>query len=319
MKTTKRKIGIIGFGNWVIEAYLPTLKKLDNSIIKSVACRSTLTMKKAELLVPKECFITNDYKLLLQNEEIDLIILSVQDEYHGEIMKEIIKSGKDCIFEMPISNNYESSKKIIERMNKNNKYFPNLELSYLPIIEYLNKLIINKEYGNLLNIDLNLDASWGPVDGKIKSVFSISPWYIDTLNKITGKIPKRVLTIGEKRPQNYSQSRAKIILDYKDHWGQWTFNLESKKELSVEVTLLFSDAEITANLFTSSIEIRSKKQKEKKINVDFKKPVIGWPGMIEFMEFVFSTKDFSNANTNTLLKISKSLEDSLYSNDWIEV
>ncbi|MAR37342.1 MAG: hypothetical protein CL715_03170 [Chloroflexi bacterium] len=61
MKTTKRKIGIIGFGNWVIHAYLPTLKKLDTSIIKSVACRSSLTIQKAELLVPKECFITNDW------------------------------------------------------------------------------------------------------------------------------------------------------------------------------------------------------------------------------------------------------------------
>ena len=61
MKTTKRKIGIIGFGNCVIHAYLPTLKKLDTSIIKSVACHSSLTMKKTELLVPKECFITNDW------------------------------------------------------------------------------------------------------------------------------------------------------------------------------------------------------------------------------------------------------------------
>ena len=61
MKTTKRKIGIIGFGNWVIHAYLTTLKKLDTSIIKSVACRSSLTLKKTESLVPKECFITNDW------------------------------------------------------------------------------------------------------------------------------------------------------------------------------------------------------------------------------------------------------------------
>jgi len=61
MKTTKRKIGIIEFGKWGINAYLPTLKKLDTSIIKSVACRSSLTMKKTELLVPKECFIINDW------------------------------------------------------------------------------------------------------------------------------------------------------------------------------------------------------------------------------------------------------------------
>ncbi len=61
MKTTKRKIGIIGFGNCVIQTYLPILKELDTSIIKSVACRSSLTLKKTESLVPKECFITNDW------------------------------------------------------------------------------------------------------------------------------------------------------------------------------------------------------------------------------------------------------------------
>ena len=61
-----------------------------------------------------------------------------------------------------------------------------------------------KSLGNLLNIHMVMNApNWGPTPNLTKSVYSISPWYIDPLNKISGNLPTRVLSIGEKSPKSF--------------------------------------------------------------------------------------------------------------------
>ena len=158
--------------------------------------------------------------------------MSVPDELHELILKDIINSKKNCIFEMPLSENINSSNELIDLMDKSQSFFiPNLEVSYLPIIKKLIDFRNDKSLGNLLNINMVMNApKWGPTPNLTKSVYSISPWYIDPLNKISGNLPTRVLSIGEKFPKSFSESRANIILDYSTHWASWNFNMESSKE-----------------------------------------------------------------------------------------
>ena len=55
------------------------------------------------------------------------------------------------------------------------------------------------------------------IETSIKTIYSISPWYIDVLNKILGVTPKRVLSVGEKNPTYESESKGFTILDYDDY------------------------------------------------------------------------------------------------------
>ena len=74
----------------------------------------------------------------------DLIILSVPDNIHGKILDQIISKDIDCIFEMPISNNNKEAEAIINKISSNNNiYIPNLEMSYLPVVDYLRDTFSN--------------------------------------------------------------------------------------------------------------------------------------------------------------------------------
>ena len=244
-----------------------------------------------------DCFYTNDYKKLLNKPDIDLVILCVPDELHEKIMKDIINSKKNCIFEMPLSENISSSKELITLMDKSENFFiPNLETSQLPIIKKLSDFKNEKSLGNLLNIHMVMNApNWGPTPNLTKSVYSISPWYIDPLNKISGNLPTRVLSIGEKSPKSFSESRANIILDYKTHWASW-------------------NTEKITDLINSEITIYKNEKKLPKIKVESI-----WPGMKYFLSYVENTDNFNNQTTKDLMNISHALQLSNNSNNWQSV
>ena len=175
-----QNIGLIGFGSWIESAYLPLLNSKTNAI-KAIAARTENTLIKAKKILGNDSFFTNEYKNLLYKPDIDLVILCVPDELHEKIMKDIINSKKNCIFEMPLSENINSSKELITLMDKSENFFiPNLETSQLPIIKKLSDFKNEKSLGNLLNIHMVMNApNWGPTPNLTKSVYSISPWYID--------------------------------------------------------------------------------------------------------------------------------------------
>jgi len=311
-----QNIGLIGFGSWIESAYLPILNSKNNAI-KAISSKTEKTLLKAKEILGNDCFYTNDYKKLLNRVDIDLIILSVPDELHESIMKDIIASKKNCIFEMPLSENINSAKELIIQMDKSEKSFiPNLEVSYLPIIKKLSDFKNDKSLGNLLNIHMEMNApKWGPTNNLTKSVYSISPWYIDPLNKISGSIPTRVLTIGEKFPKNFSESRANILLDYKTHWANWNFNIESSKKWEVIVTMTFENSEIIADLINSEIYIYKDEKKLQKIKMKNNL----WPGMHDFLTYVENTDHFTNKTTKDLMNISYALQESHITNNWKSV
>ena len=156
--------------------------------------------------------------------------------------------------------------------------------------------------------------NWGPTPNLTKSVYSISPWYIDPLNKISGNLPTRVLSIGEKSPKSFSESRANIILDYNTHWASWNFNIESSKEWEVIITMTFENSEIITDLVNSEITIFKNEKKLPKIKVESI-----WPGMKHFLSYVENTDNFNNQTTKDLMNISHALQLSNNSNNWQSV
>ena len=230
-----KKIGFIGFGKWVKNAYLPFIQKLEDAEISYVCARSESTILEAQKIIGDQCKYTRNYNELLEDSELDLVILSVPDEMHGQIMNDILSKNIDCIFEMPIAEKKIISEKLIAiTKSKKNLIVPNLEFSHLPIISKLNNYVINKSFGELSRVNLKLlSPGWGPIETSIKTIYSISPWYIDVLNKILGVTPKRVLSVGEKNPTYESESKGFTILDYDDYWGFWDYDIESSEKLSV--------------------------------------------------------------------------------------
>ena len=109
---TYEKIGLIGFGSWVKEAYLPFINNLDTGRVTHISTRSQNSLNNAKLSFGDDAKYTLDYKSLLNDKDLDLIILSVPDEIHGDLLSDVLSVDVDCIFEMPLTLKQDDSKKI---------------------------------------------------------------------------------------------------------------------------------------------------------------------------------------------------------------
>jgi len=311
---TYEKIGLIGFGKWVKDAYLPFLKNLNESKVEHISTRTQKSLDNAKSIFGNSPKYSLDYKHLINDKEIDLIILSVPDDIHGDLLSDILSKDVDCIFEMPLTGNKENSENIISKIkNQNNLIIPNLEMSYLPIVDYLRKIIHEGSYGKLLNAKFKLSANWWPGFG----IYASSSWYIDVLNKIFDETPVRVLSKVEKKSKFPTESKGIAVLDYEKFIAEWEFDMESTEGLSVILDLFFEEKNMKVNLMTSEIISANNKK------IEFFEPYHGWPGMNEFLQSVFYSDNKEKikyfAEIESLQKISNALELSMSTNQWVKL
>ena len=308
---TYKKIGIIGFGSWVKNAYLPVLSEIENLNISHVSTKTEKSLVTAKTLINNtDCKFSLDYMRLIDDKQLDLIIISVPDSSHGKIISDVLSRDIDCIFEMPLSMENSESKKIISKMShKSNIYIPNLEMSHLPIISYLGKMFETNKFGNLEKAKLKLSANWWPGF----SIYTASPWYIDVFNKIFKIAPKRVTSSGVTKSKFPTESKGSAILDYGDFFAEWEFDMETQTELSVILDLYFEKETVQVDLMKS--EIKSDNNKK----ISFFEPHYGWPGMKEFiLNTMFEKQDRLQhiEDINILQNISNGLKLSVNTKDW---
>ena len=80
-----KKIGFIGFGKWVKNAYLPFIQKLEDSEISYVCARSESTILEAQKIIGDQSKYTLDYNELLEDSEFE-ISLYTKDSLMGEVV-----------------------------------------------------------------------------------------------------------------------------------------------------------------------------------------------------------------------------------------
>lgn len=112
----KGVLGIVGAGNFTSAMILPSLKKL-NANIKIIASSGGLsgtTMAKKYSISNS----TTDYKTILQDENVDLVLITTRHSTHASMVIETLESGKHVFVEKPLALNGEQLDQIIEAHNK---------------------------------------------------------------------------------------------------------------------------------------------------------------------------------------------------------
>jgi predicted dehydrogenase len=106
-------VGLIGGGNFAKGTILPNLKRLDKVNIKAVA---TATGKSAQAIAKKYgCeYATTDYRKILDDETIDLVIVATRHNLHAPIAVEALRRNKNVHVEKPLALNIEELKAVIE-------------------------------------------------------------------------------------------------------------------------------------------------------------------------------------------------------------
>jgi len=158
-------VAIVG-SNFGLRGYLPAINKIRGLNIKIICSRNKnkIPFKKIENFEHE----TNWKNIFKKN--IDLIILAVPPKLQEQIILYNLKYKKKIIFEKPISSNYLTSKKIVEKL-KINKIKSDINLTYLnhPLFQKTKKLIDNKSLGKVINYNVYWDFVSSDFNNKIKS------------------------------------------------------------------------------------------------------------------------------------------------------
>jgi polar amino acid transport system substrate-binding protein len=106
-------IGLIGIGAFMKGTILPELKKMDGIKIKAVCDSRGLESKKTGLDLGAE-YTTSDYRKIIEDKGIDLIICTTRHSSHALIVREALIAGKNVYVEKPLALDEKDLREVIK-------------------------------------------------------------------------------------------------------------------------------------------------------------------------------------------------------------
>ena len=278
------RVGIIGFGSWAINAYLPAIVKNRGIEVAAAAGRSDSTQNAARASLGQNALITSDFQKLLDPGVVDAVMIAVTEDQHAVTIGAALASGLPVFYEPPLSNRRDQLHVEIERLTSARQItHADLELSYLPIVDQAATLISTGVIGMPHGASVTMTSGWGPVPGSdVSLACQLIPWYLDPLNRVLGQTPKRVLVQDGAGVTGRMQSQTLVQLDYEGVWATFAANIQSVGELGAHITVHGSDGDLEVDLFRGELRIRSRQAPEwRSESHPAEQPHAGWPGMHE--------------------------------------
>lgn len=107
-------VGVIGAGNFALGVHLPNLKKLkDKFHIRAIVSSKGLKAKQTAEQYGAN-YASTDYKEVLNDKDINLVMICTRHGNHGALTLEALKAGKNVFVEKPLAITNEELKKIEE-------------------------------------------------------------------------------------------------------------------------------------------------------------------------------------------------------------
>ncbi|MDB4093363.1 bi-domain-containing oxidoreductase [Flavobacteriaceae bacterium] len=157
----KAVLGIIGAGNFTSSTLLPNLDKNQGNIkyiASSGGLSSTIMAKKHNIANS-----TTNYKEILQDEQVDLVLVTTQHHMHANMTIEAIKTGKSVFVEKPLALNHKELDEIIELYNLNEVNITvGFNRRFAPLAKKMKKVLGNST--NPINIIATMNAGFVPKD-----------------------------------------------------------------------------------------------------------------------------------------------------------
>ncbi|PKO98518.1 MAG: dehydrogenase [Bacteroidetes bacterium HGW-Bacteroidetes-8] len=211
--------GIIGAGNFTSATVLPRLKKIGVPV-KYIASAGGLTAKS----LAKKAGIANatsDYRVILEDEEVDSVIITTRHNLHAKMVIESLSAGKHVFVEKPLCLNIAELEEIISTKDKNpglqlvvgfNRRFAPLALEMKRLIGSGPKNIVATMNAGFIPKDIwvhNLEVGGGRIIGE-------ACHFIDLCSFLTGSKVRSVCmnSLGVNPKEN--TDNASILLKYDD-------------------------------------------------------------------------------------------------------
>lgn len=150
-------VGIIGIGNFTKSYHLPNLRKLKQYNIMALCSNTGYKLKQIGRKYNVD-YITTDYHKLIDDENIDLILISTRHDSHAEISIESLKNDKHTFVEKPVAILEQDVKKVIESAkNSNGQLFIGFNRRFAPFTKRIKKKINNIPGPKIINYTIRSD------------------------------------------------------------------------------------------------------------------------------------------------------------------
>ncbi len=114
----KINVGIIGAGGFAKGMHLPNLRKLSNIYNIYAVCSKTGGNAQSVGEQYSSCYTTTDYKELLKDSKINMVIISTRHNLHASIAIDAVKAGKAVLLEKPMALNKDELDKLVSVLEK---------------------------------------------------------------------------------------------------------------------------------------------------------------------------------------------------------
>ncbi|WP_165233089.1 Gfo/Idh/MocA family protein [Aquisphaera insulae] len=95
--------------------------------------------------------ITKDYRKLLENKDIDLVLIATPDHWHAKMSIDAMEAGKDVYCEKPMTHTIEEARKVAETVKKTGKVFTvGVQSTADPRFRMANSMIVDGKIGKVL-------------------------------------------------------------------------------------------------------------------------------------------------------------------------
>ena len=278
------RIGLIGYGSWTRMAYVPALRRDGRAKIVSAAAPSAATQQRIRAELGGDVAVFDSAAALLNGPQVDAVFAAVSDAAHEEAIGAALDAGAPLFYEPPLASRRDRIRPMVDRLLAAPQVcHADLEIGFIPaFVEAVNR-VRDGVLGPLRSACVRLQSNWGADAGADLSTLNhIAPWYVDTLDRIVGATPSRVLLLERGELPGRAQRRCQGIYDYDGVWGTVHVNLGSVVELETTVEVNGDDGDLVVDLFAGELRQRTRAQSDWTVaRVPESRPRAGWPGMNE--------------------------------------
>jgi predicted dehydrogenase/threonine dehydrogenase-like Zn-dependent dehydrogenase len=270
----KIRVGMIGAGNFTRATIIPNMKKTGNFDFRALATTGGITTAQT-LLNTKFDYVTNDYKELLDDKEIDLIVISTQHNSHSKFVIEALRKDKNVYCEKPLCLTTSELSQIETVFSKSKgNLFVGVNRRYSPMIKEINKAI---KYNSAKMIDIIVNAGHIPSQHWTQNeligggrILGEGIHFVDLAQSIDGSAIKK-LDIKYLNNQNYpDKDNAIIAIEFESgSIANIIYTSMGNKKYPKEQIKVFSDGKvIEVNNFVKYASFGMINQKKTKIKQD---------------------------------------------------
>lgn len=155
-------IGLIGAGNFSKNTLLPIMNNTGLYHLRALATTGGVGAAQAKDVFPFD-YVTNDYTKLIEDDNIDLIVISTQHNSHAKFIIEALNAGKHVYCEKPLCLTIDELYKI-ETAYKGSKgeLFCGMNRRHAPLIQQIKKELLTDKIPAVYDYIAN--AGYIPVD-----------------------------------------------------------------------------------------------------------------------------------------------------------